>query len=148
MKYVAATLAVVLFASLTHAAEPAATSELPAALQALGVESSIVSTSEAHEVRGQGFRGPSLQQNAGFWLKNGTAVGSTTLFEGVVGNFSFTQVKGGSTFAAEGTFGGLRGSIGVSFAGGLGFDIQGKAFQQQFDFASDFSADFTQSFRR
>ena len=134
-----------------NADEPAATSELPAALQQLGIsETSVVSVDEAAEVRGEGgnyhFRG-GLRQSLDFSIWDGAAAGTTTLLEGVLGNFAFDN---GAGFQAEGVFGGLSGHIGSSPSASLNFDLQGKAVNTTIDFATPdgFHLDFSQFYHR
>jgi hypothetical protein len=141
--------ALVATATVTMAEEKAATQELPAALQALAVQSdSVVSVKEAQEVRGQWVY--ETWQEKEFSVTGGVAVGTTNIIEGVVGAFTFTQlVPGGdgidpASLVVEGTFGGLQGIIGVTADGGLAFNMQGKAFQETLDFSGLFEQTFSQ----
>jgi hypothetical protein len=131
--------------SFVSAADPAATSELPAALQALGASQSVVSAEEAHQVRGKTYV---LYQSKDFSIDHGVATGSTTLLEGVFGTFKYVDFQNGdaagTSLTIEGTFGGLTGSIGATDAG-LEFSVLGKALQENIDFAGKFSQDFSQS---
>ena len=147
MKYVtclAVVVAVVSMASVTLAEDAAATSELPAALSAVGFEATeVLSDEEAHTIRGTGSKSNGIPI---FQLKQfqvvGEAAGTTTLLEGVFGQFAF---EGQNGLAAQGTFGGLHGSIAVS-EGNLYFDFKGKAFQETLQFAGAFQQVFTQTF--
>jgi len=135
------------FSAAVNADDQAATSELPAALQQLGVsETSVVSVEEAAEVRGEGGY-YNLRQSLDFSIWEGAAVGSTTLLEGVLGNFAFDNGEG---FQAEGVFGGLYGHIGGWPGGSLKFDLQGKAVNTTIDFVTPdrFNLDFSQFYHR
>lgn len=138
-------IAVVVLACLSTTAlanDRAATGELPAALQALGVDqAAVVSNADAHSVRGEG-----LIQTKSFSVTGGTAVGTTNLLEGVFGTFSYTKIGDDmSTLVVEGTFGGLEGTIGVS-DGNLSFQFGGKALQETFDFVGKFEQSFFQEY--
>ena len=140
-----AAVAIVLAATVAQAEEKAATSALPAALQALGGEVEVVSAGDAHQVRGQ--TGGSIWQDKSFSVSNGTAVGTTNLLEGVFGAFTFTQIGDDmSTLVVEGSFGGLSGNINASADGGLTFEFGGKALQESLDFTGKFNQDFSQSY--
>jgi hypothetical protein len=143
MRFMTSSLAVILVAALSATAmaeEKASTSQLPAALENLGVsEVSVVSVAEADRVRGQG--GFSLTQTKSFSI-TGTATGSLTLLEGVLGNFAFDN---GAGLQTEGVFGGLAGSISGD-SGGLTFQLGGKALQENVDFSGAFQQDFSQTF--
>jgi len=52
-----------------------------------------------------------------------------------------------SALIIEGTLGGLKGSVGVNAAGGMSFNLQGKALQESLDFAGIFSQNFKQSYK-
>lgn len=142
-------LVALLFAVTAQAGDKAATSELPAALQAIGVDpSQVVSVEKAKEVRGQwAFE---TWQTKEFSVTGGVAVGTTALLEGVVGKFTYTQLLPGgegidpASLVVEGTFGGLQGLIGLTEGGGLAFNMQGKAFQETFDFSGLFQQHFEQ----
>ncbi|MBC8871086.1 MAG: hypothetical protein H8E44_16800 [Planctomycetes bacterium] len=139
------------FSAAVKADEQAATSELPAALQQMGIsETSVVSVNEAAQVRGEGGNyhfGGGLRQSLDFSIWGGAATGSTTLLEGVLGNFAFDN---GAGFQAEGVFGGLSGHIGSSPGGSLRFDLQGKAVNTTIDFHTPdgFHLNFSQFYRR
>lgn len=138
--------AVVGMTTMVSAEEKASTGSLPAALQALGVESSaVVTESYAHQVRGQ--TGLTLTQDKSFSVSGGTAVGTTNLLEGVFGSFVFTQVNTDdmSTLVVEGAIGGLQGTIGSS-GGELSFQTGGKALQETLNFAGKFEQNFSQWF--
>ena len=136
--------ALMMMGSFVVAEDLAATNELPAALQAMGV-SDVVTAQEAHQVRGKTYN---LTQSKSFSIDHGVATGSTTLLEGVFGTFKFVDFQNGdaqgTSLTIEGTFGGLTGSIGATDAG-LEFSVLGKALQEQIDFAGKFSQDFAQS---
>jgi hypothetical protein len=139
------------FSAVANADDQAATSKLPAALQQLGVsEASVVSADEAAQVRGEGgnyhFLG-GLKQSLDFSISNGSAIGNTTLLEGVLGNFTYDNGEG---FTAEGVFGGLSGHIGGWSGGSLKFDLQGKAVNTTIDFITPdgFNLDFSQLYHR
>ncbi len=139
------------FSAAANADERAATTRLPAALQQLGIsETSVVSANEAAQVRGEGgnyhFRG-GLKQSLDFSISNGNAIGTTTLLEGVLGNFAFDNGEG---FQAEGVFGGLDGHIGGWPGGSLKFDLGGKAVNTTIDFKAHggFNLDFSQFYHR
>lgn len=138
-------IAILAMASFAVAGDPAATTELPQALTALGAQQSVVSTAEAHQVRGMCYV---CTQSKSFSIDHGVATGSTTLLEGVFGTFKFVDFQNGdaagTSLTIEGTFGGLTGSIGATDAG-LEFSVLGKALQEQIDFAGKFSQDFSQS---
>lgn len=137
-------LSVVALFGLTSAAvaeDKAATGQLPAALEAISVATGdIVTEREAHDVRGQ-----YLYQTKTFdvW---GDATGTINMMEGVLANFKFEQQGYPSKLVVEGALGGLEGSIGVNYSGGLSFDFQGKAFQETLDFSGMFSQNFFQSY--
>jgi hypothetical protein len=130
--------------SFVAADDLAATSELPAALQAMGV-SDVMTAQEAHQVRGKTYN---LFQEKSFSIDHGVATGSTTLLEGVFGTFKYVDFQNGdaqgTSLTIEGTFGGLTGSIGAT-SNGLEFNVLGKALQESIDFAGKFSQDFSQN---
>ena len=136
--------------AIAQAEDKAATSKLPAALQAVGAaDSAIVSQTAAQDIRGQ-----ALGQSKSFRVWGGTAVGTTNLLEGVMGAFKFVQVvpppranEDPSTLIIEGTLGGLEGRVGANHAGGLSFQLQGKALSETLDFAGMFSQSFKQSYK-
>jgi hypothetical protein len=138
-------IAILAMASFAVAGEPAATTELPQALTAIGAQQAVVTATEAHQVRGMCF---TLTQHKDFSINHGVATGSTTLLEGVFGTFEFVDFQnggeGGTSITVEGTFGGLTGSIGATDMG-LEFSVLGKALQESIDFAGKFSQDFSQS---
>ncbi|HUT12752.1 MAG TPA: hypothetical protein VMY42_19810 [Thermoguttaceae bacterium] len=139
--------AMLMMVSITVAEEQAATSQLPAALQAIGVdETGVVSAEQAHQVRGRSYEYYLLQEKS-FSISHGVATGTTNLLEGVFGNFKYVDFsnggESGTSLTVEGTFGGLTGSIGVTDSG-LEFTMLGKAFQESFDFAGKMSQDFSQ----
>jgi hypothetical protein len=135
----------------------ASTSDLPAALVAAGVSrSSVVATSTAHRVRGQSMPAFQFGQSLS-WNLTGTATGTSTLTEGLVGSFLYAGSHGSCTqqtqLQAAGTFGGLAGVIGVNGNPevgplGLQFDLAGKALQQTITFGGSFGQTFSQSFGR
>ena len=141
-------VALLSFASVTAAEEQAATGQLPAALQAIGAATGdVVTEREAHDVRGQ-----YMYQTKAFdvW---GDAYGTINLMEGVLANFKFVQIvppqqpnDDPSKLVVEGALGGLEGTIGVNYAGGLSFDFAGKAFQETLNFSGMFSQNFYQSY--
>jgi len=135
--------------SVAQAEDKAATSELPAAIEAIGADAAVITQTDAHDVRGQ-----ALKQSKSFQVWGGTAVGTTNLLEGVMGAFKFVQVvpppaenEDPSTLVIEGTMGGLEGRIGVNGKGGMSFNLQGKALQETLDFAGIFSQNFKQSYK-
>ena len=138
-------VAVLVLAPVAMAGDQAATSELPAALTALGGQGAVVSAQEAHQVRGMCYL---CTQSKSFSIDHGVATGSTTLLEGVFGTFESVDFQNGdaagTSLTIEGTFGGLTGSIGATDAG-LDFSVLGKALQESIDFAGKFSQDFSQS---
>lgn len=147
MKYLTL-VAALLVAGVVRAEDKASTADLPAALQALGVDGgAVLSAKEAHQVRGQtGTTGFALVQDKSFSITGGTAVGTTNLLEGVFGTFKFANITSTGSLQVEGSFGGLQGSIGVS-GGALNFTFAGKALQESFDFAGNFQQNFSQSFK-
>jgi hypothetical protein len=137
-------MVLVMAASVTLAENPAATSELPAALQAIGAQSAVVTADEAHQVRGKTFF---LDQKKGFEIDHGVATGSTALLEGIFGTFESIDFQnggtGGDSITTMGTFGGLTGGINQT-ANGLDFEVLGKALSESIDFSGKFSQDFYQ----
>ena len=132
-------------AAVAQAETPAATGSMPDALQALGVtQADLVSEEDAHQVRGQGGDFIPFSQILQFEIAGGTAVGVTTLFEGVIGQFIFVNDKG---HEVQATFGGVEGTIG-SVDGNLVFQLSGKALQETFEFVGPFNQIFAQSFQR
>jgi hypothetical protein len=133
-----------LTAGFASAEDLAATNDLPAALQDLGVSQDVVSARDAHQVRGRTY---TLYQMKDFSIDHGVATGSTQLLEGVFGTFKYVDFQNGdaagTSTTIEGTFGGLTGSIGATDAG-LEFSVLGKALQESIDFAGKFSQDFSQ----
>jgi hypothetical protein len=131
-------------ASVTLAENPAATSELPAALTALGAQSAVMTADEAHQVRGKWF---ALEQRKGFEIDHGVATGGTALLEGIFGTFESIDFQnggaGGDSITIMGTFGGLTGDIDQT-SNGLNFNVLGKALQESIDFSGKFSQDFFQ----
>jgi hypothetical protein len=140
-------LAVVGLVSVAPAADMAATADLPEALQALGATNAVVTETAAHEVRGQWTH--ESWQTKDFTIREGIAVGSTNLLEGVFGTFTYASFADGDdsgySLQVEGTFGGLIGTISGS-KDGLDFNMAGKAFQETFDFTGKFSQNFEQYF--
>jgi hypothetical protein len=135
-------------ASFVMADDSAATSQLPASLQALGVsQDSVVSQQEAHQVRGRTFY---LLQHKDFDVNHGVATGSTSLLEGVFGQFESIDFQnggeGGDSITIMGTFGGLTGSLNQT-SNGLTFDALGKALSESIDFSGKFTQDFAQSIK-
>ena len=138
----ASLLAVATLSSFTWAEEPASTTELPAALAAVGYDQAVViSDDEAHTIRGTSKSLVPIFQAKQFQVV-GEAVGTTTLLEGVFGQFVY---KGQNGLEVQATFGGLNGEIAVS-DGSLHFDIRGKALQETLQFAGEFQQIFTQTF--
>ncbi|MBC8868776.1 MAG: hypothetical protein H8E44_05135 [Planctomycetes bacterium] len=143
-------VAVLSFASITAAEDKAATEQLPAALQAIGAATGdVVTEREAHDVRGH-----YMYQTKAFSVW-GDAYGTINLMEGVLANFKFVQIvppqqpnDDPSMLVVEGAFGGLEGTIGVNYSGGLSFDFQGKALQESLNFSGMFTQDFFQSYGR
>jgi hypothetical protein len=132
-------------ATVARASEPAATAELPAALQAVGVANSdVVTEQQAHDVRGECVP-PTLTQNMSFSVTNGKAVGTITLLEGVFGGFSYANGNKSESLNVSGMFGGSSGSIG-STGNGVAFEFAGKAVQQTLDFVGCFQQNFRQNF--
>jgi hypothetical protein len=74
----------------------------------------------------------------------GQATGTILLFEGVVGEFQHVQQTGTSTTVAEGNFGGLAGYLGAAPNGNFQFLLEGKALQEQVNFAGAYQQTFTQ----
>lgn len=154
--------------SLAAAGEPskAATSELPAALQMVGVSpDSVVSNDAAHKVRGQLFLGDSFDfsQTKSFTITGAVLTkGTTTLLEGVTGDYTYNlsevaTVNGVTktiTLKVEGQFAGLGGGIGVNndttnpeTFGSLNFVVGGKFLNEVLEFqGGQFSQQFNQNF--
>lgn len=134
--------------SFTLAEDSAATAELPAALQALGVsQDAVVSEGQAHQVRGQWF---DLVQSKSFSIDHGVSTGSTALLEGMFGTFESIDFQnggsGGDSITTMGTFGGLTGGINQT-SNGLNFEVLGKALSESINFSGKFSQDFAQQIR-
>jgi len=70
------------------------------------------------------------------------AVGTVTIMEGMMAQFQYTDGKG---MVVQGTFGGLEGTVGA-VDGNLTFSLQGKAYQETFDFAGQFHQHFRQTY--
>ncbi|MCL4204170.1 MAG: hypothetical protein KJ000_16940 [Pirellulaceae bacterium] len=157
-----------------QAEQGTATAELPAALQAAGIDASFqVSAADAHAIRGQGGYnvpsscypvcvipcpprpcppptpcpppcGPGQFAQHKTFKITGEATGTILLFEGVVGEFQHAQQTGTSTTVAEGNFGGLAGYLGAAPNGNFQFLLEGKALQEQIDFVGVYEQIFTQ----
>ncbi|HUT12755.1 MAG TPA: hypothetical protein VMY42_19825 [Thermoguttaceae bacterium] len=130
--------------SVGHAEEKAATATLPSALPAVGADSThLITAEEAKAIRGKcwGCGADSVSQLKQFAIA-GIATGTTTLLEGVFGQFEFINSQG---LKVAGTFGGLEASIGVMDEN-LHISLQGKAFQETFEFAGEFVQQFAQSY--
>ena len=135
-------------ASTARGQEKAATGELPMALATLSIGSGeIVSVDEARTIRGAGGIIPSGQPLAPRPVQikqvciDGVATGTVTIMEGMFAQFQYSD---GCGIVVEGTFGGLEGWVG-SVDGGLGFALQGKAYQETFEFAGQMTQSFVQS---
>lgn len=132
------------------------TTEFPAALGAAGVNrSAVVDASAAHRVRGQSM--PFQFQQSLTWSMLGTATGTNSLSEGLVGSFVheglFSGTHSQTAIATQGTFAGLSGAVGVNGNPetgplGLQFDLAGKALQQTINFGGTFGQTFGQKFGR
>jgi hypothetical protein len=162
---------VLVAAGYVKAEQGTATAEMPAALQAAGIGASFqVSAADAHAVRGQGgYKAPSscykvcvipcpppapapcpkpcgpgqFAQQKTFTI-TGEATGTILLFEGVVGEFQHVQQTSTSMTVAEGNFGGLAGYLGAAPNGDFQFLLEGKALQEQVNFAGAYQQTFTQ----
>ncbi|MBC8868779.1 MAG: hypothetical protein H8E44_05150 [Planctomycetes bacterium] len=135
-------------ASTARSQEKASTDELPTALATLSIGSGeIVSVEEARTIRGAGGIIPSGQPLAPRPVQikqvciDGVAAGTVTIMEGMFAQFHYSD---GCGIVVEGTFGGLEGWVG-SVDGGLGFALQGKAYQETFEFAGHMTQSFVQS---
>jgi hypothetical protein len=158
-------------ASMANAGEPrkAATSDLPAALQMVGIsQDSVVSRDAAHKVRGQLFLGDAFDfsQSKTFGVTGAIAKGTTNLLEGVTGNYQYSLTETAGTPAlpagvtktitllVDGQFAGLGGGIGVNNNtadttnfGSLNFVVGGKFLNEALEFqGGTFSQTFQQNF--
>ena len=155
-------------ASLAGAGEPrkAATSDLPAALQMVGVsQESVVSSDAAHKVRGLLFLGDTFDfsQTKTFTVTGSVATGTVTLLEGVTGDYEYNLTEtaalpGGITktitLSVEGQFAGLGGGIGINndttdlaTFGSLNFVVGGKFLNEELTFTGgQFAQNFQQHF--
>jgi hypothetical protein len=145
MKHLSLPLCVTLvlgLASFAAAEDKAATAQLPAALQAMGVvDGDLVSEAEASAVRGQSY---SFEQHKLFRVE-GTASGTITLIEGMIGNIQAASASEGEAQATEALFGGLEGHVSVG-SDGISFELQGKALQEVLDFNGSYVQEFLQSY--
>jgi len=155
-------------ATVAAAGEPgkAATSELPAALQMMGIsQDAVVSRDAAHKVRGQLFLGNSFDftQTKTFDVTGAIASGTTTLLEGFTGDYQYSMTEvadlGGGitktiTLLVDGQFAGLGGGIGVnndttdlSTFGSLNMVVGGKFLNEVLNFQGGaFNQSFSQTF--
>lgn len=118
-------------------AQEASTDTLPAFLVNAQVANDVVSLADASNVRGKGGFG----QEAGYWIQNGTTVGTIYQFEGLIGAYTYVDGNGLET---TGQFGGLSGKVNTD--GGLNWNIQGKTFEIDSSFSGEFVFDFTQHY--
>ena len=155
-------IAVLCFATTVVAEDLAATSEAPAALQALGAVE-IVSVDEAEAVRGQCYNLPDFWQDKDFTIgaTSGYATGTISLFEGVIATFEYNKLAtvvgedGSSEMLAlnvSGNIGGLTGTIGVGqdalspTFGELSWFTAGKSLSETTEFTGDSTQNFAQHF--
>lgn len=164
-----------LVAGVLSADDRAATSQLPGALQALGITGrQVASVDQAHQVRGQGgcvvvrcnprpncsppppppppsncqpCQGGGVYQSKSFAV-TGTATGQVVLMEGVVGEFQHSNQSSGNGTVVQGQFGGLSGTLGSDSNGNLAFAVGGKALQETVTFEGQYQQVFTQTYRR
>jgi hypothetical protein len=155
-------VAILCVATSALAGNPASTSEMPVALQAIGgIE--VMTIEEADAVRGEGTSlDPDFWQDKAFTIgaNTGYATGSITLFEGVIATFEYSKLfqttgpDGNETLTlkVEGNIGGLTGSIGVdqdplsTTFGELNFFTAGKSLSETASFEGDFLQNFEQHF--
>lgn len=160
-KFAIALVLPLIAAAFAQAADPAATSDLPAGLQAIGVKADqVVSAKAAHAVRGQTGTTTTttspvtiLEQYKSFTLSGATLASgsSVNLLEGVIGQIKSTTTTTSSgsttTTSLEALFGGLAGNIGMS-GGTLNFSLAGKSLQETLNLqGGSFTQDFSQFYK-